>query len=549
MLDPYTQQKDYLFERVLGPNAECEYGRAHGFGRIQTIEDYQRQVPIVTYDDLAAPIQRMALGETGVLTTQTVRRFFATSGSGGSSKAIPVTSALIADKSRALGAFSSSLFRAHPRAERGRVVGNFSDSSGTACVPCGLPLSSEGSFWNAVGSATQKRGRTPLPRYIGEIEDPDSRLYTVARILVQEDVSLLMSLNPSTLLMLLRTISAQGERIAQDVCDGGLWDGALVEPKVRAFVRDTYRRDPERGKQLASLLAGSDFEARSLWPSLALVVCWRSPMQRPYLELLRPYLGALPQRDYLLMASEGVIAIPLQDEASGGALATPFQFFEFIPEAQAESPRPDLLLADDLQVGQKYLVVLSTSAGLYRYNIGDVVRVTGMRGRTPLVEFCYRAGATCSLTGEKLTETQVCRSLQLASAANSVDIEEFTLQPSSLGFPHYVLVVEAHPTPSRLQLQRLIDDFDQALSSQNMEYRQKRRSRRLGPPELWMASPGSYAGLRLSRLGSGANDAQIKPTRLTRDPSFASHFAVAQRLCAGQDEALTTGRNITSQAE
>ncbi|MFP5286552.1 MAG: GH3 auxin-responsive promoter family protein, partial [Thermoanaerobaculia bacterium] len=127
---PGELQEDCLLNRVIRPNERCEYGRRHGFPAIRTIRDYQRNVPIVTYADLEPQIARIAGGESQVLTSEPVRRFFETSGSTGAAKTIPVTSSLIADKARAFGVYWGLLFQSHPDAGRGTVVGNFSESGG-----------------------------------------------------------------------------------------------------------------------------------------------------------------------------------------------------------------------------------------------------------------------------------------------------------------------------------------------------------------------------------------------------------------------------------
>src|SRR3954447_15308631 len=122
---PDFVQEQCLLQRIVRANEDCEYGRRYRFHEIKTIRDYQRNVPIVSYADLEPWIARIAMGEPGVLTREPVRRFFATSGSTGMSKTVPVTSSLIADKSRAFGIYWSLLFRSHPAAASGKVVGNF----------------------------------------------------------------------------------------------------------------------------------------------------------------------------------------------------------------------------------------------------------------------------------------------------------------------------------------------------------------------------------------------------------------------------------------
>lgn len=531
---PDLVQERCLIQKIVRANEDCEYGRRYQFHEIKTIRDYQRNVPIVTYADLEPSITRIAMGEPGVLTREPVRRFFATSGSTGVAKIVPVTSRLIADKSRAFGIYWSLLFQSHPAASGGKVVGNFSDSGGADTVSCGLPLTSEGAFWNAVGAATQRRGRSPIPTCVSAISDPDIRYYTVARILLEEDVSLLMALNPSTLLVLFRKLHLFIEDLIADVERGGLSPDISVSAEVRRYVAEAYRGNPERAGRLRELLrkTGPAATACEIWPSLRLVVSWRSPMQTPYLRLLEPYLGSAPQRDYLLMASEGVIAIPIEDEKSGGVLATSIHFYEFIAEEDVESPTPPIRLASDLEVGRSYVVLLSTSAGLYRYNIGDVVRVCGMQERTPVVEFLHRSGATCSLTGEKLTEQQVIQAMSAVTLRYGIALEGFTLHPASHGFPHYLLLIEPSITGESTHPAALLNAFEDELCSRNIEYRAKRHSGRLGPPELWVAARGAYDEWRRRRITAGANDAQIKPIHLTRDAQFSVGLAIRERIVA-----------------
>jgi hypothetical protein len=255
-------------------------------------------------------------------------------------------------------------------------------------------------------------------------------------------------------------------------------------------------------------------------------------MLTPYIDLLAPHFGQVPQRDYIMMASEGVMAIPVTDGTSGGPVAIGVHFYEFIPEDQIERSDPEVLLPEALEVGRTYVVLLTNGSGLYRYNIGDVVRVTGFLEQTPCIEFLHRAGATCSLTGEKLTEDQVTAAMSDTAAALGASLESFTLAPAKRGFPRYVALVEFERAPGRDVLHAFARRLDEALEQRNVEYGSKRSSQRLAAPELWVVAPGGYEARRQQRLAGGTSDSQIKPTHLTRDSSFGDQFEIVERFHA-----------------
>jgi len=298
-----------------------------------------------------------------------------------------------------------------------------------------------------------------------------------------------------------------------------------------------YVGAPERAKQLQSQLEAKapgcpPLVASNVWPSLSLVVCWRSPMLSPYLRLLEPWLGPVAQRDYVSMASEGILAIPLEDGRSGGVLPTTIHFYEFIPEDQAERDNPDVLLADEVEIDRNYAILLSTSGGLYRYHIGDVVRVTGFVDKTPTIEFLHRLGSTCSLTGEKLTEEQVVEAVSESSRCTGLQFLSFTAIPSVEDFPHYVVLVEFEAIPDIDDLRTFRGEIDRALGACNIEYASKRASLRLGAPALWVVQAGDFEALRRRRIASGANEDQVKPIHLSRDQSFHEQFTIVERVRA-----------------
>ncbi len=508
---PEEVQNRYLLDRVIRPNEESEFGRRHRFARIRTIADYRRAVPIRDYESFRADVDRLVAGEQGVLTADPVKRFFLTSGSTSKPKHVPVTQALIRDKSRAFGIYWSLVFRDHPRVKSGRLVTNFSDSGRPTRSEGGLPAGSESAFWAEATRATQRQ-EPLIPKEVARIADPDERYLAIARALIGEQFAGIMALNPSTILALFTRLDARAPEL----------------------IAELARTDPARAEVIERIFRGGlPVEKNRVWPDLELVISWRSPMLAPYLALLEQHLPGVPGRDYLMMASEGVMAVPLHDRESGGAVAVGVHFYEFIPAEQHERASPDVLLPHELEVGREYVVVLTNPAGLYRYDIGDVVRVVRFAGATPVIEFLHRAGRTCSFTGEKLTEAQVTAAAAEAALAVEVSLTGFTLIPAlDGGLPHYRLLVEVDDGVDRIGLERLLESFEARLGEHNSEYAAKRRSLRLGAPELWRVESGDYERYRRGRVEAGASEDQIKDTHLTREAAFAEAFRVVERIGA-----------------
>lgn len=531
--DPEAVEADVLTRVITGPNVDSEFGRQHDFASIRSIADYQHAVPIRRYEGFEAWIDRTVAGEAGVLVSEPVKRFFLTSGSTAKPKYVPVTNTFIRAKSRAFGVYWAEVFAAHPEVKAGRMVTNFSDSGEPTRAPMsGLPCSSESAYWAGVTRATSLSQTPIIPKSVAQIADSDSRYYTIARILIEEEFTALMTLNPSTILLLLQKLGKNAEALLHDVRHGGLGDHVRCPDAVREHITARFTGNPARADAIAA--GGADgLLAHRLWPKLALAICWRSPMLTPYLELLAPQLGPIPGRDYILMASEGVMAIPIADGGSGGPLAIGSHFYEFVPEEQIERADPDVLLPHQLEDGRTYVVILSNGSGLYRYDIGDVVRVRGFVGRTPCIEFLHRAGSTSSLTGEKLTEDQVTMAVRDVARELGLSVVDFTVAPAPTGFPRYIAYVELAEGADRGAMAAFAKRFDDALERHNIEYGGKRSSERLAAPELAVVAPGSFDERRRARLARGTSDSQIKPTHLTRDAATGAGFSVVERFHAG----------------
>ncbi len=533
-------QERLLRDEILAPNARTEYGVAHGFASIGGVADYRRRVPLVGYEQLRPAIERMAHGEPDVLTAERPVAFFKTSGSLAAPKLVPVTQSLIGDKARALGIFWRLIYETHPRLKHGKWIANFGDGGHGERSSGGPQIVSETTFWNRRMQGLQSWAGWPLPAVLRTIENTDLRYFAVARLAMAGPLHGIMCLNPSTLLLLCRTIERSLPALLQAIADGKLGYPGDVAPGLIDQLRPHLRRDPARARQLARDLASAGgLELKCVWRDLELVVCWQSEIVTPYLRQLDPYLAGVSRRDYITQASECVMAIPTADWSSGGPLAYISHFFEFIPEESIESRSPVTLCPWELEAGRIYELVVTTSGGLYRYRIGDCFRVKGLSGRVPVIEFLYRTGKTSSITGEKLTEYQVLEAARRAATDGATVPQEFLCFPRSGPDPHYGVLLSCPGTsaaPEAVEaargLERWLARFDAQLMAINSEYGDKRSSGRLGSVVGLVVGREGFEAFRRELARAGVSEDQVKVGVLNRRLDLDAHLPVQRALHA-----------------
>jgi hypothetical protein len=168
---------------------------------------------------------------------------------------------------------------------------------------------------------------------------------------------------------------------------------------------------------------------------------------------------------------------------------------------------------------------MTTSAGFFRYDLGDHVRVRGYLARAPLLEFLHRGAHVSSVTGEKLTEWQVVTAFNQSVRTLGLTAREFILGPAWADPPFYRLHIEYERDPlesgrdSHHEATKLARQLDTELASINVEYAAKRVSGRLGPIVPNSIPEGTLAARhRLKTTNSWAISEQVKMTVLYTIP-------------------------------
>ena len=519
-LDQPRAAQERRLSELLALEADAGYFRERGGTPRMSVDAFRKAIPVCTYDDLwpyiEPLVERGNVGARGTVTAQSVSMFLKTSGTTGRPKLLPVTPEYEAETDRGRRVWIERMIAEDERNSLGAhftIVSPAQESRTRGGLPVG---SNTGRIF--MRQPEWLRLFSAAPYDACGLTDFDLRYYAILRHAVAKgDVGTLTTANPSTVLLLCRKIMELGDELAEAIATGHFGrplDDAGVVPlwhrdSVAASLQKGLEANPKRAAEVRRVLSdGESGLLERLWPQLTTVNCWLGGHAPIYMERLRPFLGDIPARDPGFSASEGLFAIPVRSGTPEGVLHNSGPFMEFVPEGESNT---HTLLSHELEVGCRYRLIVTTGGGLWRYDMQDVVEVTGKMGATPLVRFLYKSGGTLSITGEKVTEghavavaTQLARQLAIDEACATLQLAD----P-----PHYLVAVEAGGgSDAEISLA-----WDDAMKAVNVEYAEKRGSGRLGPAVARRVPGGSFAAWRRRRVEAGAPDGQVKLPPLLPD--------------------------------
>lgn len=333
---------------ILKRSQNSEFGRRHHFSNIRTADDFREFIPLSRYSDYADSIERIRQGQSNILTQEPVLILEPTSGSSGGPKLIPYTESLRQEFQRGVAAWIADLFWNVPALMTGRHYWSISPPA---------------RVWDN-SSAAVPVGFSDDASYLG---DRTARL--------------------------VRSMLAVGPQVLESPDYIAATANALIECPNLVFASVW---SPTFWLLILDQMPNP--------PQLKCLSCWGDGYSQRYLEQIKARMpGVLIQKKGLL-ATEGICTIPLM-RYHQAALAVRSHFFEFL------DPLGRSLLAHQLQLDQRYEIVLTTSGGLYRYRLGDLVEVTGWHHQCPLLRFVGRADGLTDRFGEKLCPQYVANRL------------------------------------------------------------------------------------------------------------------------------------------
>ncbi|WP_437507722.1 GH3 auxin-responsive promoter family protein [Sorangium sp. So ce1099] len=520
-----------LLQRILERHQHTEFGRRHRFSAIRSASDFQRAVPLGTYDAFRADIERVARGERNVLTADPVTAFALTSGTTGTQKLVPFTAFTERRLLQDLLVSRGALFAAIPAASEARPAVALMSALLTGRTEGGFPTASVSTIM--MRSLLQRRSGpwTSPPEAFLVPTQADAFYVHLLFALAEPALGAIAAPFASGLLDFFQILGARGPALVEDLGRGSLRGDIAIPPEVEQPIRARLRPHPERARAVArELERGMDGIAPRLWPGLSHLSGITGGSFRLYAEKLARYLGGLPVYSPIYVSSEAMIGVNPGAGEPVYALLPSSAFYEFIPAAELDAERPSVRRIDELSEGERYELVVTTHGGLYRYRMGDVIEVARHHRRTPVVAFIYRRGSLLNIAGEKTSEHALHHALDQALSKEALGLVDFSAMEDAESAPkRYVIFVELTEDSRPASVERLAARLDEALREANPYYATLRG--RLGPPSLHLVQPGTFRELRALMIRRGASPSQVKvPRAVTEGP-------LAELLMARRDVA------------
>ncbi len=524
-----TVQQDWLLNRVRLAE-QTAFGKDYGFQHIRSLDDFRKQVPVAGYDHFEPYINRVAAGETSALIPETEKllQFTITTGSSGVPKLNPVTDTWLREYRKAWDVWGMKLFVDHPRHIGSRML-QMSGTWDMGTTPGGHQISMVSSLLTKIQNPMLKPYYL-IPDVVNDIPDPVTRHYVALRLTLLEDVGWILLMNPGTLIRLAEIGDTHSDTLLRDISDGTLTDMFDIPSHIRRVLETKHLKRSVAGARRLSQLASQKGRLlpRDYW-NTPVIGCWLAGTAGYQSRNIPQYFGDSPCRDMGLVSSEGRHTIPLQDTNPAGVPSIESGYYEFVPMDESRAEFPQTLSGHELEPGHEYRLVMTTAAGYFRFDIGDIVKCCGFTGEAPLLEFVQKSARVGDLEGEKLTEHQVVAAAHMAAEQIGVNLSLITAVPRRLEHrqPRYDFLVESTEISDARQAERFLCSLDEQLEELNFLWRARRREGVLQAPHLTRLAPREWDRCIQKEVAKrGTGDYQYKHPGLVMDEQWLDQFRV-----------------------
>ena len=508
-----------VLKNILKRNEESEIGKKYDFKNIKTIDDYKNKVPITKYDYYEEYIKRMAKGEKKVLMCDEVEYFGHTSGTTGKQKLIPSTkkARMIASKYMAflLNRYPYDNLKYEWKYGRGLLI---ADIVMTSYTEGNIPVCSATSGgMKAMGKMIKYLYTSPYE--VMTIKDKESSLYLhILFALKERGLTFISGVFISSVLDMFRIMEENHLDLVKDIRTGKVNRNLVIDDDVREKLNSYLEPDAMRADELEKIFKdGFRACARKIWPSLVYIGTVTGANFSIYDDKVNYYTNYLPIYSPCYAATEATIGMNKNVGIIKYIVIPDTVFYEFLPVDMENKQGGKIITKniDELEIGEKYEVLVTNYSGLYRYRLGDVVRVVGYYNNSPEIVFEYRKNQVLNMASEKTNEMQLVAALRNTVKISELEIIDYITEPDNNVSPgRYIIYVEFKDPLDAFTLKRVEKQLEIELKRTNIAYDRARYNFKLSPLKLVQLKKGTFNKVKESMYHKGVSKNQIKVPRV-----------------------------------
>jgi len=462
------QTQDKVFKDLISQATSTTFGIDHDFISINNYHDFVKRVPIRDYEDLKPYVDKVVAGQENILWPGKPLYFAKTSGTTSGAKYIPLTKDSMPNHVNA--ARNAILLYIHE-------TGNAKFVDGKMIFLQGSPILKEqngiqlGRLSGIVAHFVPKYlQKNRMPSWETNcIEDWETKVEAIVEETVNQDMSIISGI-PSWVQMYFEKLQQKTGKKVGDIFKN-----------FNLFIFGGVNFEPYRAK--FENLIGRKVDSIELYP-----------------------------------ASEGFFAFQDKQDQKGMLLQLDSgMFYEFVKADQFFDENPKRITLKDVKVGVNYVMIISTNAGLWAYNIGDTVMFTDTKPYRVIVS--GRIKHFISAFGEHVIGKEVEQAMKEATEGTNISINEFTVAPQinpESGLPYHEWFIEFENEPE--DISALAKKIDNSLQKQNSYYLDLIEGKVLQPLKISKVNKNGFQNYMKSigKLGG-----QNKIPRLANDRKIA----------------------------
>ncbi|RED48955.1 GH3 auxin-responsive promoter family protein [Seonamhaeicola aphaedonensis] len=464
-----TQQK--VFQELIATAASTQFGKDHDFVSINSHEDFVKRVPVRDYEALKPYVEKVVAGEENILWKGKPLYFAKTSGTTSGAKYIPIT---------------KESMPSHVKAARNAILMYIHETGNTKFVDGKMIFLQGSPILNEKNGI--KLGRLSgivahyVPKYLQKnrlpswetncIEDWETKVDAIVEETLPENMTVISGIPSWVQMYFEKLVQKTGKPVGD------------IFKNFNLFIFGGVNYEPYRSK--FESLIGRQVDSIELYPASEGFFAFQDTQHK---------------KGMLLQLNSGI-------------------FYEFVKADEFFKKNPKRITIKDVEIGVNYVMIISTNAGLWAYNIGDTVEFTSIEPYRVIVS--GRIKHFISAFGEHVIGKEVEQAMQEATTNADVSVTEFTVVPQINpveGLPYHEWFIEFEKEPE--DILAFAQKIDASLQKQNVYYFDLIEGKVLQTLKITRVKKGGFKNYMKSigKLGG-----QNKLPRLSNDRKIVEDF-------------------------